>query len=102
MAVSKNRRVLVASLSGALALPLSPSSARAAEGDTVHCYGVNKCKGTGDCGGKGRSCAGTNECKRAGYIDMDKDTCLRLDGGRLTEEPAADEKAEEDKDEKKG
>jgi len=57
----------------------------AAEGK-VHCYGINKCKGTGDCGGKGRSCAGTNECSGKGFIDLDKDDCLRIKDGRLTEE----------------
>ena len=86
MAISKSRRLLMASLASALAIPvaMSPSTAQAQEAAEAHCYGVNKCKGTGDCGGKGHSCAGQNSCKRVGYIDMDKDTCLRLDGGSLT------------------
>jgi uncharacterized membrane protein len=54
--------------------------------ETVHCYGVNKCKGVGDCGGEGHSCKGENSCKRKAFIDMDKETCLKLDGGRLTAE----------------
>ncbi len=94
---SKSRRVLIASLSTVLAAPLvfAPGLVRAEEGETVHCYGVNKCKETGDCGGPGHSCANQNACKRQGYIDMDKETCLRLDGGQLTPE------AEAKKDEKK-
>ena len=94
MVTSKSRRLLMASLAGALALPIaiSPPTAHAAEGEEVHCYGVNKCKGTGDCGGKGHSCANQNSCKRAGYIDLDKDTCLRLDGGSLTPVDAKQEK----------
>lgn len=94
---SKSRRVLIASLSTVLAAPLifAPGLVRAEEGETVHCYGVNKCKETGDCGGPGHSCANQNACKRKGYIDMDKETCLRLDGGQLTPE------AEAKKDEKK-
>ncbi len=94
---SKSRRVLIASLSTVLAAPLifAPGLVRAEEGETVHCYGVNKCKETGDCGGPGHSCANQNACKRKGYIDMDKETCLRLDGGQLTPE------AETKKDEKK-
>jgi len=95
MVTSKSRRLLLASLAGALALPIvamSPSVVHAEEAEEVHCYGVNKCKGTGDCGGKGHSCANQNSCKRAGYIDMDKDTCLRLDGASLTPVDAKQEK----------
>jgi hypothetical protein len=47
---------------------------------------VNKCKGVGDCGGKGHSCAGENACKGQGYLKMDKETCLKIEGGRLTAE----------------
>ena len=85
MPVSKSRRLLVASLASALALPaLARAQESTGEGEKVHCYGVNKCKGTGDCGGPGHSCANQNACKRQGYIEMDKETCLRIDGGRLT------------------
>ena len=57
-------------------------------GDKVPCYGVNKCKGTGACGGKGHSCAGENACKGQGYLNIDKETCLKIQGGRLTAEEA--------------
>jgi len=80
MNASKSRRVLIASLAGALTLP----ALGGAQDEKVHCYGVNKCKATGDCGGPGHSCANQNACKRQGYIDIDKETCLRIDGGRLT------------------
>jgi uncharacterized membrane protein len=96
MKTNHSRRVLIASLAGALAMPLAAASQGSAS-ETVHCYGVNKCKETGDCGGPGHSCANQNACKRKGYIDMDKETCLRLDGGRLTpEEPATDAAAKDD------
>ena len=94
MAVSDSRRLLIASLAGVLALPtlaLAQEAASPQAGEKVKCYGVNKCKETGDCGGPGHSCANQNSCKRQGYIEMDKETCLRLDGGRLTlneEKPA--------------
>jgi len=92
----KTRVLLIASLTGAIATPAIVSHAGdggKAKGKNVPCYGVNKCKGTGDCGGAGASCAGSNSCKRLGYIDMDSQTCLRLDGGRLTAaEPAPAEK----------
>lgn len=90
----RTRTILIASLAGALSLPSvlsaqDPQEQKAPQ--TSHCYGVNKCKGTGDCGGPGHGCANQNACKRKGYIDMDKNTCLKLDGGTLTppvEKPA--------------
>ena len=55
------RSLLVASLAGVLAVPLAMATfggtTAAHEIEEVHCYGVNKCKATGDCGGKGHSCA---------------------------------------------
>ena len=54
------------------------------EGEKVHCYGINKCKGTGDCSGKGHQCAGHNTCAGKGHINLPKDLCLRIRGGHLT------------------
>ena len=94
--MNKSKALLVASLASAMALPALAGDAPKADSGKVKCYGVNKCKGSGDCGGEGGgSCKGTNACKHTSFIEMDKDTCLRLDGGRLTA------KAEEKKDEKK-
>ena len=86
-----SRILLIASLTSALALPLLAAKDKTknktkASAEVVHCYGVNKCKGVGDCGGQGHSCKGENACKRQSFVDMDKDTCLKLDGGRLTVE----------------
>jgi uncharacterized membrane protein len=96
MHASRYRRLLVASLAGALAAPTALS---AHEESKVSCYGVNKCKGMGACGGKGTACAGTNSCKRQGFLEMDKETCLKVDGGRLTAD--AEKPAEPKKDPKK-
>ena len=93
----KKRALLTASVVGLLAATASvlSRSAQAVEGDdeeaggTAHCYGINKCKGSGDCSGKGHSCSGQNACKGQGFIDLDRDTCLRIEGGRLTSEPAS-------------
>lgn len=96
MAVSDSRRRLIASLAGVLALP-ALARAQDAGSEKAKCYGVNKCKETGDCGGPGHSCANQNSCKRQGYIEMDQETCLRLDGGRLTpneEKPVAQPKTD--------
>ena len=83
----KNGGALLASaVAGLLVVAGTATTAPAAEGDKVHCYGVNKCKGTGTCGGKGHSCAGENSCKGQGYLDIDEETCLKIEGGRLTPE----------------
>lgn len=55
-----------------------------AQAEEVKCYGINKCKGTGECGGKGHGCAGENECAGHGWLKIDKDKCLAIKGGRLT------------------
>lgn len=56
-----------------------------ASGEQVKCYGANKCKGQGACGGPGHSCAGKNACKGQGFVETDsKEACLKLEGGRLT------------------
>jgi len=81
---------LTAAVAGLLTVGLfGPSSAAAAEeeGAKVKCYGANKCKGQGACGGPGHSCAGKNACKGQGYIETDsKEACLKMEGGRLTPE----------------
>jgi uncharacterized membrane protein len=80
-------KVLLASaVAGLLAVSAAAGVAQAAEGtdDKVHCFGINKCKGTGDCSGKGHQCAGHNSCKGKGHINLPKDICLRITGGHLT------------------
>ena len=47
-----------------------------ADGKGGECYGVNACKGTGECGGSdGHSCAGQNTCKGQGWITLTKAAC---------------------------
>ncbi|HEX5043812.1 MAG TPA: hypothetical protein VFV75_12950 [Candidatus Polarisedimenticolaceae bacterium] len=93
-----SRRLLIAALASALAAPglvlAGDAPAQGKEG-AIHCYGVNKCKGVGDCGGKGHSCAGENACKGQGYLEMSRDLCLKIEGGRLTENPQPVKSAEE-------
>ena len=89
----KSRALVAASVAGLLAAAgtlWAGATAHAHMGDdtgTVPCYGINKCKGAGECGGKGHGCAGKNECAGQGYIELEKDTCLKIQGGRLTIEP---------------
>jgi uncharacterized membrane protein len=88
------RGVLIASLASALAVPAVVSAADTPQqAQTAACFGINKCKGMGECGtGPEHSCAGSNACKRQGVLFLSKDTCLKIDGGRLT---ANEEKAEQ-------
>ncbi len=93
---NKSKKVLMASaVAGLMSLGVSGTALAdmhgGGGGDKVPCYGVNKCKGTGACGGKHAdgtpySCAGNNACKGKGYLQIDKETCLKIEGGRLTPE----------------
>jgi uncharacterized membrane protein len=90
--MTKKGKVLLASAAAGLmtlALTAGAGTAHAQDaGDAkVKCYGVNGCKGTGDCGGKGHACAGKNECKGQGWVyKASADECLKIEGGRLTPE----------------
>lgn len=89
---TKHGRLLLASAAAGLLTLAAPVGAALADGaqEDVKCYGVNKCRGTGACGGKGHSCAGENACKGQGFLKMKQDTCLKIEGGRLTPEPASE------------
>lgn len=58
-----------------------------AAAEKVACYGINGCKGTGDCSGAGHKCAGMNACKGQGHINLPKELCLRIQGGHLEPKP---------------
>ena len=48
----------------------------------VPCYGLNACKGKGECGSKtdGNGCGGSNACKGQGWLSMPKKSCLAAGG----------------------
>jgi len=83
----KSRLVLASAVAGLMSLAAASGVAYAESEEKVPCYGVNKCKGVGACGGQGHSCAGENACKGQGYLKIDAETCLKIEGGRLTAEP---------------
>lgn len=78
--------------STAAALALSVATAFAAEppagstgravgaNDTVHCYGVNSCKGSADCKTTMNECKGMNACKGHGFKAMAAGQCLSRGG----------------------
>ena len=78
-AKKRNAALVTAAFAGLMTLGAS----NAVAGDN-QCWGVNKCKGTGACGGPGHSCAGQNGCKGKGWLEIDKETCLKIKGGSLT------------------
>jgi uncharacterized membrane protein len=88
--VNKGSLLLASAVAGLLSLAVPISTATANEPQKVACYGINKCKGMSDCSGKGHSCAGENACKGQGFVKVDRDTCLKIAGGRLTPEPKKD------------
>nr|WP_047168321.1 hypothetical protein [Sphingomonas sp. Y57] len=63
------------------AMQAAPAFADAStEAKTVHCYGVNSCKGASDCATAKHSCKGQNACKGQGYKDMTADACKAAGG----------------------
>jgi len=85
MTSSKKNTVLMAAVAGLLTAGTlgAVSTARAADADTVKCYGINSCKGSGGCAGAGHGCAGKNACKGQGFVETTKDDCTKK-GGSLT------------------
>jgi hypothetical protein len=47
----------------------------AADAPTVHCSGVNSCKGTSECKSAKNSCKGMNSCKGQGWVSKSKAEC---------------------------
>ena len=84
MTISKKKMWVAASIAGLMTVASSAAATAAIAAESVPCYGINACKGTGDCGGKGYSCAGKNACKGQGFIKLPADTCTRINGGTLT------------------
>ena len=82
---NKKKLLLAASIAGLMAVSATTATTNALADEAAPCYGVNACKGTGDCGGKGHGCAGKNACEGKGYIELSKEDCLRIKGGSLTE-----------------
>jgi len=73
----------IAAAAALLVLSVTAPVAPAVAGYKVKCFGVNACKGHGQCKSLGNSCTGQNACKGQGFIKMDKAACLAK-GGTLT------------------
>lgn len=103
----KTRSLLLATLASALALPLAAEENAAQKSSQFkdseyQCWGINACKGQGSCSATGRredGCSGSNECRRKGFLRLDPETCLKVEGGRLTK--TAEKKPHAHKEQKK-
>ena len=67
-------------LAGAATPPSGSTGAALGAGDTVHCYGVNSCKGTADCKTTQHDCKGMNSCKGQGFKALAASACLKRGG----------------------
>ncbi|HXG77749.1 MAG TPA: hypothetical protein VNJ31_00225 [Methyloceanibacter sp.] len=52
----------------------------AAEGVPGRCFGVNACKGQGQCKSAKNDCKGKNACKGQGWLSMLVDECAKHNG----------------------
>jgi hypothetical protein len=70
----------LSSLAHAAPAPDGSTGAAVSGSDTVHCYGVNSCKGSADCKTTKHDCKGMNGCKGQGFKALSADACLKRAG----------------------
>lgn len=74
------KSMLIGAAVAGLCLAGCTSMSNTATATVGQCHGVNACKGSGDCGGKGHACGGKNSCKGKGWKKMKKTACSDLGG----------------------
>lgn len=84
MKASKTTNVALA-VAAASMFAFAPLASHAASGESVHCYGVNNCKGQNDCKSLFSSCKGQSACKGKGFKEMSLKECRDM-GGKLESE----------------
>lgn len=87
---TSRKTITIASAAAAFALssmaaiaaeaPAGSRGAAVGANDTVHCYGVNSCKGQADCKTTAHECKGMNECKGQGFKALKAGQCLSKGG----------------------
>jgi uncharacterized membrane protein len=55
-----------------------------AKAESVHCFGVNSCKGQSDCKSYNHDCKGQNDCKGQGFKAESAKACA-AQGGTTTQ-----------------
>lgn len=61
---------------------LSMAEGKGAQAKSVHCHGVNSCKGHNDCKSASNACKGKASCKGKGFVSMSKSACDNI-GGKI-------------------
>jgi hypothetical protein len=75
MHINKVSSAAIAAAAAMLFTAAVPTASFAADAATMHCSGVNSCKGMSDCKSAKNSCKGMNSCKGTGFKDMTKAEC---------------------------
>jgi hypothetical protein len=75
MQINKVSSAAIAAAAAMLFTAAAPSVSFAADAATMHCTGVNSCKGTSECKSAKNSCKGMNSCKGQGWVSMSKADC---------------------------
>ena len=75
MQINKLSSAAMAAAAAMLFTSVVPTATFAADAATVHCAGVNSCKGTSECKSAKNSCKGMNSCKGQGWTSMSKADC---------------------------
>ncbi len=70
----------IASLAHAAPAPEGSTGRALNASETVHCYGVNSCKGSADCKTSAHECKGMNSCRGHGFKAMAAGVCLQRGG----------------------
>jgi hypothetical protein len=70
----------ISALANAATPPAGSSGHAVGARDTVHCYGVNSCKGSSECKTTAHECKGMNSCKGQGFKGIAAGVCLRRNG----------------------
>jgi hypothetical protein len=73
---------LALAIGAATVFAFAPAAAVAkhCNGKTVHCAGVNSCKGHSSCKTANNQCKGENACKGQGVVKMSKSACDQVGG----------------------
>ncbi|MBU6266852.1 MAG: hypothetical protein KGN34_04870 [Sphingomonadales bacterium] len=79
-AASTAALIALSALAHAATPPAGSTGAALGAADTVHCYGVNTCKGTADCKTTQHDCKGMNSCKGQGFKALSTTACLKRGG----------------------
>jgi len=70
----------LSTMANAATAPEGSKGSAVGKEDTVHCYGVNSCKGQGDCATTAHECKGMNECKGHAFKALKAGECLSKGG----------------------